>query len=186
MKTKRTLTLITLTVAIATMATFGVFRNVQKVQAFNPQPDPPGYGMVGITDGQTIRINVVNTNDPDPNFPPDPCRVVLNFRDADGNLFRNSDGQPIRRVVQLPAGQSAFLDLNGDVFARGGRIQLRPVARVQQPDGNNNLPPDPCISTVEVINNATLQTSFVMPGSSRMNGFNHNETLVRDSQNRER
>jgi hypothetical protein len=124
--------------------------------------------MVGITDAQTIRINVVNTNDPNPSLPPGPCRVVLNFRDADGNLFRNSDGQPIRRVVQLPAGQSAFLDLNGDVFARAGRIQLRPVARVQQPDGNGNFPPDPCISTVEVINNATLQTSFVIPASGRI------------------
>lgn len=184
MKTKRTLWK---TAALVTLLAIGGFAwNVARVRAFNPQPDPPGYGMVGITDGQTIRINVVNTNDPDPNFPPDPCRVVLNFRDADGNLFRNSDGQPIRRVVQLPAGQSAFLDLNGDVFARGGRIQLRPVARVQQPDGNGNLPPDPCISTVEVINNANGRTSFVLPGSSRMSGFNHNETLVRDSQNRER
>jgi len=160
MKNKRTLTILTLVVAIAAMATFGIFRNFQKVQAFNPQPDPPGYGMVGITEGQTIRINVVNTNEPDSNLPPDPCRVVLNFRDAGGELFRNSDGQPIRRTVLLPAGQSTFLDLNGDVFARGGRIQLRPVARVQQADGTNNLPPGPCIPTVEVIANASSRTQF--------------------------
>ncbi len=150
------------------LASFGIFQNLQTVEAFNPQPDPPGYGMVGITDGQTIRINVVNTNEPDSSFPPDPCRVVLNFRDADGNLFRNSDGQPIRRIVQLPAGQSAFLDLNGDVFARAGRIQLRPVARVQQPDGVGSLPPGPCIPTVEVIANASGRTQFLLPAIQRL------------------
>ncbi len=168
MKNKRTLTILTLVVAVAAMATFGIFRNFQKVQAFNPQPDPPGYGMVGITEGQTIRINVVNTNEPDSNLPPDPCRVVLNFRDANGELFRNSDGQPVRRIVLLPAGQSTFLDLNGDVFARGGRIQLRPVACVQQADGNGNFPPDPCIPTVEVIANASGRTQFTLPAVQRL------------------
>ena len=168
MKNKRTLTILTLVVAIAALASFGVFRNLQKVKAFNPQPDPPGYGMVGITEGQTIRINVVNTNEPDANFPPDPCRVVLNFRNADGELFRNSDGQPIRRIVQLQAGQSTLLDLNGDVFARGGRIQLRPVARIQQPDGDGTLPPGPCIPTVEVINNANGRTQLMLPAVQRI------------------
>jgi hypothetical protein len=168
MKNKRTITILTLVVAIGAMAAFGIFRISQKVTAFNPQPDPPGYGMVGITDAQTIRINVVNTNEPDLNLPPDPCRVVLNFRDSEGNLIRNSDGQPVRRVVLLQAGQSTFLDLNGDVFAGGGRVQLRPVARVQQADGSNNLPPDPCIPTVEVIANASGRTQFTLPAIQRL------------------
>ncbi len=157
------------TAALVTLlAIGGVAWNVVRVRAFNPQPDPPGYGMVGITEGQIIRINVVNTNEPDSNLPPDPCRVVLNFRDANGELFRNSDGQPVRRTVLLPAGQSTFLDLNGDVFARGGRIQLRPVARVQQPDGAGTFPPDPCIPTVEVIANASGRTQFMLPAVQRL------------------
>lgn len=163
MKNKRKITILTFAIAIAAIASFGILQNVQKVKAFNPQPDPPGYGMVGMTTGQTIRINVVNTNEPDQSLPPDPCRVIMNFRDADGNLFRNSEGQPIRRIVQLPAGQSTLLDLNGDVFAGDGRIQLRPVARVQQPDGRNGLPPDPCIPTVEVFATGTGRTQFIVP-----------------------
>jgi hypothetical protein len=163
MNNKRTITILTLAMAIAAIASFGIFRDLQDVVAFNPQPDPPGYGMVGITAGQTIRISVVNTNEPDSSLPPDPCRVVMTFRDVDGNLFRNSEGQLIRRIVQLPAGQSAFLDLNGDVHANGGRMQLRPVARIQQAEGTSGLPPDPCIPTVEVFANANGKTQFVVP-----------------------
>ena len=33
----------------------------QTVKAFSPQPDPPAFGLVGITNGQTIEISVVNT-----------------------------------------------------------------------------------------------------------------------------
>lgn len=163
MKNKRTITILTMAIGIAAIASFSIFRDLQKVAAFNPQPDPPGYGMVGMTAGQTIRISVVNTNEPEPSLPPDPCRVILNFRDADGNLFRNSEGQLIRRIVQLPAGQSVFLDLNGDVYANGARMQLRPVARIQQAEGASGLPPDPCIPTVEVFANANGKTQFVVP-----------------------
>ena len=31
------------------------------VKAFNPQPDPPAlFGMVGITPGETMQLNIVN------------------------------------------------------------------------------------------------------------------------------
>ena len=165
MKTKRTLLLTTTFVALALLATFGLVRNFQKVEAFNPQPDPPGLGMVGIAQGQTLRINVVNTALPNPDFPPDPCRVTLNFRNADGEIFRNGDGNPITRTILLQAGRSTSLELNADDFQReanGMRLQLRPVARVQQSDGNRNLPPDPCIPTAEVFNNANGRTQFLI------------------------
>ena len=40
--------------------------------AFNPQPDPPRFGMVGIADGQTARLNLVNLGHTDrgPGFRP--------------------------------------------------------------------------------------------------------------------
>ncbi|MGI8788180.1 MAG: hypothetical protein ACR2HG_10510 [Pyrinomonadaceae bacterium] len=166
MKTKRTILLTTTFAAIAILATFGIIRNFQKVEAFNPQPDPPGFGLVGITQGQTVRINVVNPALPDPNIPPDPIRATLNFRNADGELFRNANGNPISRTVLLQAGKSVSLDLNGDDFGRmadtTGRIQLRPVARIQQADGNGNIPPDPIIPSVEVFNNANGRTQFLV------------------------
>jgi hypothetical protein len=147
-------------------AAFGLFRLLpQRVDAFNPQPDPPGFGMLGITPGQTIRINVVNTNQPNAELPPDPCRVVMTFRDPNGGVIQNANGQPIRRIVLLAAGQAASLDLNADDFSReltNLRIQLRPDVRVQQPSGNGLTPPDPCIPTAEVINNNNGRTQFMI------------------------
>ena len=135
--------------------------------------DQAHFGMVGITRGQTMRLNIVNLNAPpdaDKQLPPDPCRVVLSFRDAAGHPFRNSDGQVIRREVSLQSGQSDFLDLNGDMF--GGpstnadtsmRVQLRPFVRVltapPEPD-RGGLPPDPCRATMEVFDNASGRTSI--------------------------
>jgi hypothetical protein len=133
--------------------------------------------MVGITRGQTMRLNVVNLTDPpepDRQLPPDPCRVVLSFRNAQGQPFRNSDGQIIRRTVELQAGESAFLDLNGDLF--GGpptnadtarvRVQLRPFVRVlfSPTDPDRQLPPDPCRATMEVFDNASGRTSLFSAG----------------------
>jgi hypothetical protein len=37
--------------------------------AFNPQPDPPRYGMVGVVEGQTARLNLVNLGTTDPSVP---------------------------------------------------------------------------------------------------------------------
>lgn len=153
---------------IAAIAAIGVVYKIQRVDAFNPQPDPPGYGMVGIALGQTLRVTVVNTN-PAPNgeFPPDPIRVVINFRDGNNNLFRNGDDIPVRRVVLLNGGESTSLDLNADDFGRStdtsGRIQLRPVVAIQQPNGVGNFPPDPIIPTAEVFNNNNGRTQFVVP-----------------------
>src|SRR5882672_10650854 len=111
---------VAIAIAIVTMLATGAIWEIRRVRAVNP-PDPDRFGMVGLTRGQTMRLNVVNLGDPpDPDrngTPPDPCRVVLSFRNAAGQPFTNSDGQVIRRTVELRAGESAFLDLNGDVFA---------------------------------------------------------------------
>ena len=168
MRNNKKLTLITTLISLAAVVAMGVTYKIQTVDAFNPQPDPPGYGLVGITQGQTIRINVINTSDPpDPDTPPNPARVVITFRDGNGNLFRNAEGNLIRRVALLKGGESASLDLKADNFARSfdgtGRLQLRPVAQIQPADGVNGTPPDPCIPTVEVFNNANGRTQFVMP-----------------------
>jgi len=162
-----------LSIAIAFMAiasTLTIWK-VRQVHAFNPQPDPPGFGMIGLVRGQTLRLNIVNITPPDPNFAP-PCRVVLSFRDANGHPFTNSDGQVLRRVVELRAGQSDFIDLNADSFAPPStnadvaptRLQLRPFVRVQSSPPDPNTPPDPCRASMEVFDNATGRTSIFAAG----------------------
>ena len=82
-------------------------------------------------------------------------------------------GQVIQSDVQLQAGESAFLDLNGDAVVPPStngapqRLQLRPVVNVlQEPSGK--YPPGPCFPTMEVFDNATGRTSLfaqaILPG----------------------
>ena len=64
MKTKRAIIISIATVAFVLAAIFGIVRQTQPVKAQEvppPNPDRVSFGMVGITAGQTARINVTNT-----------------------------------------------------------------------------------------------------------------------------
>ena len=175
MKTKRRIVTSLALVALATLMSLGVFKGTERAHAQDvspPNPDRISFGMVGITPGQTIRLNVVNLFPPGPTMPelpPSPIRVTLTFLDREGHLFRNRDGSPVGRVAMLEPGESAFLNLSADQFAGGAaRLQLRAVVTVQPPPvPEGQLPPptgDRIATTVEVIENATARTSLVMSG----------------------
>jgi hypothetical protein len=118
------------------------------------------FGILGITRGQTARINVTNTSSPDnPFYPPNPCHVTISFVDADGNVLLNNSGQPVRREVTLDPGRSASLQINGDNLVPRDQVRLtfRPVV---------NAVPPPCIPTFEVINNTTGRTSLLSNGTA--------------------
>jgi len=125
-------------------------------RAFNPQPDPP-FGMVGIAQGQTARINLVNTESPGA-LPP-PCRAYLRFLDSDGNALATL-------AVEAAAGHATFLDYAANFVpvntvgdaATPLRAEIRPIAHF---DGNR-VPP-PCRVTVEIFDNATGRTNVLFP-----------------------
>jgi len=161
---------VAIAIAIVTMLATGAIWEVRRARAFNPQPDPPGrYTMVGIVRGQSIRINASNINPADPNSPPDPCRVRLAFMDADGTVLTNPrTGEAVSHTVTLQRGESTFLHLDADEFFigdTGRRLELRPVFRSVSLASNAKTPPDPCVPSVEVIDNATSKTSFVYEGT---------------------
>ena len=131
------------------------------LRAFNPQPDPPGFGMVGIAAGQTARLNIVNLGNGPPAVPP-PCRASLQFFDNQGNCWPSAGA---RR-----SGKPVFLDLAanfppangaGDVLAPP-RAEIR--AATETPDGE--LPP-PCKATLEIFDNASGRTSVSFPPPCR-------------------
>jgi hypothetical protein len=138
-------------------------------------PERPAlFGILGITRGQTARINLTNiglTAPPEPDTPkpvvalPSPCRVMMTFVDSDGNVLRNNAGQPIVRVVILQQGQSASLQINADAFITRDqlRFNVRPVVVVASTDPAS-VPP-PCVPVLEVIDNLTARTSLVYGGS---------------------
>jgi hypothetical protein len=182
MRTKRTLTIAATLVALVAFAAFGIFRETRRVQAQTDEVPPPNhdrisFGMVGITQGQTIRLSVVNAIPYDSAFPPGPTRVLMTFLDAEGRRLRQRDGSPARRVVELQPGRAAFLDLNYDDFPPGPtRLQLRAVVNVQPPPNpDSNVPPpipDRIVPSVEVFNNANGRTVLFIGNPGRIRGFN--------------
>ena len=131
--------------------------------------------MTGITRGQTARINVSNlVSPPIGDYPPGPYRVEMMFVDVEGNALLNNEGNPIRRVVMLEPGRSAFLQINANNLLGRDEVRLnfRPVMNVfvVPPVGERQFPPSPIVPTVEVIDNATGKTLLLYPGVIR--GFN--------------
>lgn len=173
MKTKRTLTISALLFALGTLVTLSVFHGTRKVQAQDQTPPPTNdrisFGMVGITEGQTLRINVSNFIAPnDAAYPPGPSRVVIRFLNSAGRPVTNRGGDVIRQIVELQRGESTSFDLNFGEFPPGPtRVQLRTVITEVPPptDGTNAFPPGPStVQTVEVINNANGRTVFALSG----------------------
>lgn len=112
--------------------------------AFNPQPDPPSeLGLIGLVEGQTLRLNAVNIALGGPDTSERGCRVSLGFADVEGRAIGNPD------IKELRPGQGAFADLQ----ARGigdpdtaGRVQVRPVARTIDPSNPNKRSCRPVVS----------------------------------------
>ncbi|HKE55710.1 MAG TPA: hypothetical protein VKB46_03375 [Pyrinomonadaceae bacterium] len=171
MRTKRFLAMVTILIAVAGTVTSNIFRNTWHAKAQDQLPpttvtDRFSFGMIGITQGQTLRLSVANTL-PTGDRSTEPLRVSLTFLDSDGQRLRKGDGSIIRRTVQLDAGQTTFLDLNfDDVIAGPARLELRAVVAVQSPiaAGTNALPVDPCVPSVELVNNQTRRTSLTVTG----------------------
>ena len=172
MKTKSRLVTALALVALAALMTFGIFRGTQRAHAQDvspPQPDRISFGMVGITRGQTARVNVASVSAPgDPDYPPGPSRVTLTFLNSDSEVLRTRDGQPVQRTMTLEPGHSAFLQISADEFIGRNEVRLnfRPVVIVQPPpeDGTQALPPSPIVPTLEVIDNANGRTNWVLSG----------------------
>ena len=133
-----------------------------RAQDVAPMRPTGQFGMMGAIRGEVARLNVSNINA----VPPDPCRAILTFVDASGDVLLRPDGSPVRREVTLAAGQSAFLQFHAANFiARDEtRLNFRPVLATPPPDPE--IPP-PCVPSLEIIDNATGQTRLLIPGVAR-------------------
>jgi hypothetical protein len=145
-------------------------------------PPPVGerisFGMVGITQGQTVRVNAANViaeNDSD--FPPGPTRVAIIVVNSRGELMRDRDGNAIRRIAMLERGESTFLNLNADdlQWPPGPiRLQLRAVVTAipPAPPDSSQLTPSSIAPSVEVFNNANGRTVVFIDNPGVVRGFN--------------
>jgi hypothetical protein len=150
MKARNASKVITVAVLASILIATATLLDRTRVSAFNPQPDPPAFGMLAVTHGQTARLNVVDTMD----VPPGPCREVeLMFLDSEGNIRQRS-------VQCLMSGHAAFLDLNGNFLElTDNRAEIRGKVHLINPPERTmtNL-----VATIEVFDNETGRTSFIL------------------------
>ena len=123
------------------------------------------FGMVGIARGETARLGIVNVLPAVQAGESRRCQIVLSFLDPDGSVLVGRDGFPIRSIVTLAPGRSAFLDVAFD-DASLVRTQIR--ASVEFRKGCPSDPTAIYIPGVEVFETETGRTSFVMGPSPHM------------------
>ena len=143
-------------VAVGALLGAGVMSVTAK--AFNPQPDPPGFGLVTLVAGQSIRVNVVCSEHGVGALPPDPCAGELMFHDMEGNTLASQE-------VELRPGQAASLPLT--LFREGGDpVGIDPC---WVPSGLNT---GHAIPSAEVFSTETGRTMlFLNPASARLSAF---------------
>jgi hypothetical protein len=125
---------------VALLAFFGV--RPESAQAYEDPNEKP-LQMVGLANGQTARLNMVNIGDPNQS----PCEVQMVFYDSLGKALA-------RDVQKLEPGMATFLDLS---YATVGdphiRVQIRARVKVV---GDPNL----CLASLEVFDEESGKTTI--------------------------
>ena len=174
MKTTRTLVALVVVVAVGLVAVLVGSR--ARAQDVAPMVATGQFGVMGAVRGEWVRLNVSNIN----LFPPDPCHATLEFVDGSGNVLKRPDGTSVSRDVVLDAGHSAFVQFAAGALMGKDETRLNFRAVLLTPPPEPDIPPDPCVPSLEIIDGATGQTRLAVPGTIRTYSGNHNETLVED------
>jgi len=128
-------------------------------RGFDPQPDPPvapevAFGLVGITQGVTARLYVINAQSPNSLNPPDPVTVEITLHDANGSFFVDRTGRQTRKIATIDPNHADFLELNGnDIAAPGARVGIIPCFKILRGSASSLVVP-----TFEMYVNFTQQT----------------------------
>ncbi len=110
--------------------------------------------MVGLTAGQTARLNVLNPGLQVPAAAGPACPALLSFLNDQGAVITSA-------TVSVMPGKSAFLDLDRDtaISTNDQRVEIRAAIAIPVAAA-----PAPCrlIPTMEVFNNDAGRTQFVV------------------------
>jgi hypothetical protein len=117
-------------------------------------------GMVGLTEGQTARLNVLNPGAPGPAATGAICSAQLSFLNNQGYVIKTTP------VSVLPGKSISFnLDRDIDLAAdRDQRVQIRATIGYPAvtPATSTSLPVCALLPTLEVFNNDTGRTQFIV------------------------
>ena len=129
--------------------------------AFNPQPDPPGFGIVPVRAGESIWLNVVCFDHPVGGVPPDPCRGTFMFHDAAGDLIKSAH-------YDLKPGEATLLAWRAPIADTTDSVRTFFIDPCWLPDPGGRAIPD-----VEVLDGSTGKvTRHENPAAARMSYFN--------------
>jgi hypothetical protein len=117
-------------------------------------PNYTNFPMIGLVRGQTLQINIVA-------YPPVPCSALLGFQDVNGNPLGTTSS------VELQAGQSASLTLNGNSLASvaGQRIEVQPVV-TPTVTISSSVVVNRCSASAEIYDNVLSISSVAVPGAA--------------------
>lgn len=119
------------------------------------------FGMIGISNSETARLNLVNIDDPNViNIIPNLCQAQLRFLDETAQVLAKTD-------VALANGQAGHLDLVREkISSIGPRVQIR--AEVATLDNPALASAANCVATIEIFNSRTGQTKVIYPAAPQL------------------
>ncbi len=123
--------------------------------AFDPQPDPPVFGMTTLRGDQVMRMNVTCFNHDVVGYPPNPCVGTVMFHDAAGNVIQ-------RGVYDLLPGQTRSFNVVPPT-SRLGLVGIVPCV-IPEPGGR-------AVPSVEVTDGAGGVGLLINPAASRASMF---------------
>jgi hypothetical protein len=138
-------------ICVFTLAAAGAFAQATSTPAPSTVTTTSTTGMIGLAEGQTARLNVLNPGILAPAVGMI-CTVNLAFTDGTGKLLKTT-------TVSVAPGQSAAFDLISDTdlyLAIGTRVEIRASI----------IPPATCklIGTLEIFDSSTKRTEAVLGG----------------------
>lgn len=136
------------------------------------------FGMVGLTEGQTARLNLLNPGVPSPAATGAICSAQVSFLNDQGTVLKMST------VSVIPGKSVSFdLDRDTDLAVTDRRVEIRATIRIPaltlvasppQPGPPQPVPPQPVtctlIPSLEIFNNDTGRTQLVLTDVRSVSG----------------
>ena len=118
--------------------------------AFNPQPEPPAFGMIGLSRMQKVLLHAVLTRPAGSTRAG--CEVVLSLVDAVGQPFHDAAGAEITKVATLRGGAAVSLSLDSRDALADGSVRKEIRAVLGQPPGAAETDCGGLVATLEIVN----------------------------------
>jgi len=123
--------------------------------AFDPQPDPPVFGLMTVRSDQTVRLNINCFDHPVNGLPPSPCQGTIMVHDASGTVLR-------RGSYELNPGQTRSFEF----IPPGSRSSLVGIVPCVLPD-----PGGTAVPSIEVADAAGGTALLINPAAARASQF---------------